>query len=234
MSWSRVKKATGSLRRGGIVLVYDADGREEETDLVVASQYTSPEAVRILRRDGGGLICTTVPSEAQARLGLPLLSDLFQGAGKDYPILRRLIPNDLPYDEKSSFGLTINYRGTFTGITDIDRSMTIREFAHFLGLMESMDDESAKMEFGRRFRSPGHIHLLNVANPLLVSRRGHTELSTALIIMSHLIPSATICEMMADNGRAVSRDDAKHYARKNNLVFLEGEEIVEAWEKWSE
>src|SRR5438876_9307714 len=74
--------------------------------------------------------------------------------------------------------------------------------------------------------------LLNAVDPLLVDRRGHTELTTALMLMAGLAPTATICEMMADDGRALSKQDAKAYARARNLVFLEGQDIVRAWHWW--
>jgi 3,4-dihydroxy 2-butanone 4-phosphate synthase len=51
--------------------------------------------------------------------------------------------------------------------------------------------------------------------------------------MAGLTPSATICEMMADDDRALARMDAKAYARDHNLVFLEGQDIVRAWQTWS-
>jgi len=51
--------------------------------------------------------------------------------------------------------------------------------------------------------------------------------------MAGLIPSATICEMMGDDGRARSKEDAKEYAEARNLVFLEGLDVVEAWQLWS-
>jgi 3,4-dihydroxy 2-butanone 4-phosphate synthase len=50
--------------------------------------------------------------------------------------------------------------------------------------------------------------------------------------MAGLVPSATICEMMGDDGRARSKEDAKTYAREHNLVFLEGQDIVRAWRAW--
>jgi 3,4-dihydroxy-2-butanone 4-phosphate synthase len=34
---------------------------------------------------------------------------------------------------------------------------------------------------------------------------------------------------MGDNGKALSKDKVKKYAKDNNLVFLEGSEIVKAW-----
>src|SRR5256885_1043665 len=87
--------------------------------------------------------------------------------------------------------------------------------------------------FAGEYRSPDHVPLLNAAEPILDDRRGHTELTTALMIMAGLAPTATICEMMADDGRALSKEDAKAYARERNLVFLEGQDIVRAWRLWS-
>jgi 3,4-dihydroxy 2-butanone 4-phosphate synthase len=234
MTHPEVEKAIEDLTSGKMVLVFDADGREEETDLTVASEFVTSDIIRTMRKDGGGLICVTVPPEARKRLGLPFLSDLLWNEGSEVPVLRSLIPNDIPYDEKSSFGITINHRRTYTGITDADRALTISEFADFAKRVESLDGDEAINEFGREFRSPGHVSLLNVANPVLRSRRGHTELCTALVTMAGLTPSATICEMMGDKGRARSKEDAKRYASERDLVFLEGDQIVEAWEEWSE
>ncbi|MFQ5909759.1 MAG: 3,4-dihydroxy-2-butanone-4-phosphate synthase [Thermoplasmata archaeon] len=234
MTHPEIEKALQDLQSGKIVLVYDADGREEETDLTIASQFITPDVVRTMRKDGGGLICVTVPPETRKTLGLPFLSDLLWNEGNDVPVLRSLIPNDLPYDEKSAFGITINHRRTYTGITDSDRALTISEFANFSKRAESLDEETAVNEFGRDFRSPGHVSLLNVANPVLQSRRGHTELCTGLMIMTGLTPTATICEMMGDEGRALGKEDAKRYATERDLAFLEGFQIAEAWEEWLE
>ena len=39
-----------------------------------------------------------------------------------YPVLGHLITNDLQYDNRSAFTLSLNHRETYTGITDRDRS----------------------------------------------------------------------------------------------------------------
>ena len=45
--------ALAALRSGAFVLIYDAEGREEETDLAIASESVTPDAVRRLRKDAG-------------------------------------------------------------------------------------------------------------------------------------------------------------------------------------
>lgn len=225
-------KALQDLREGKFVLVYDADGREEETDMVIASEYVTPAAIRTLRKDAGGLICTTADTRIQKALGLPFMTELYLGMADQYPIMRGLMPNDIPYDVKSAFGITINHRRTFTGITDDDRALTIKEFAELARKALTSEDGWAKEEFGRNFRAPGHVHLLNTSQRILETRFGHTELSTALVIMAGLVPSATVCEMMGDDGKALSKEKAIAYARTHDLVFLEGAEVVGAWKEF--
>ena len=87
--------------------------------------------------------------------------------------------------------------------------------------------------FGDEFRSPGHVPICVAAEKLLDERRGHTEFVISMMIMAGLAPVGSGCEIMGDDGRALSREKAKKYADKYGLIFLEGKEIVEEWTKWS-
>jgi 3,4-dihydroxy 2-butanone 4-phosphate synthase len=224
-----VIQALEGLKKGEIILLYDADGREEETDLVMASQFVTPRDIARLRRDGGGLICTTVAPACKEKLALPYLTEIYQEAEKTYPIVSGLVPNDIPYDEKSAFTLTINHRKTFTGISDNDRALTISEFAKLCDSIRTMNNGQAQLELGKNFRSPGHIHLLNASDGLIDTRKGHTELSTALMSMAGLVPSATICEMVGNNGHSTPKNESVAYAQKNGLVFIEGSDVIRLW-----
>ncbi len=229
---SRIEAAISALKNGEPVLVYDADGREEETDFVCASRLVTPESIRRMRKDGGGLICTTVPFEVWDRVGLPFMVDVNAEASDAFPLLNLLSPTDIPYDTKSAFSITINHRRTYTGITDNDRALTVTEFAKLCEFAAKHGWEESMEEFGRNFRAPGHLHLLNASRRILENRFGHTELSTALVTMAGLTPSATICEMMGDDGKALSREHAEAYAAENGFVYLTGNEIIEAWREY--
>ena len=225
-----IARAFNELQNGRIALVYDAEGREEETDMIAASVFITDAIIRTMRKDAGGLICTTVPPEARKCLGIPYMVDVYNSSASDYPIVLGLRPNDIPYDAKSSFSLTINHRKTFTGITDLDRAMTISEFAKILESAITCEN-GASEEFANNFRTPGHVHLLNASDKLVLERQGHTELCTALVKMAGLIPSATVCEMMGDDGRALSKELAAKYAAERGLIFLEGKDIIDAWKE---
>jgi 3,4-dihydroxy 2-butanone 4-phosphate synthase len=225
-----LEDALDSIRNGKAVLVYDFDDRERETDMAIASQFVAPDSIRTMRKDAGGLICTTTPHSISKELGLPFLSDVLWDDHKKYPLLKSMAPTDIPYDNtRSSFGLTINHRRTYTGITDRDRALTVSEFVKTI--FSSASAEERIDALGRNFRTPGHVHLLNASEKILENRKGHTELATALMIMAGVQPSATICEMMGDDGNAMSKGDVKAYGARKGFAFVEGRDIIEAWNR---
>lgn len=93
------------------------------------------------------------------------------------------------------------------------------------------NNEAVKL-LGEKFRSPGHVPICISSKKLLNERFGHTELTIALLSMSNLIPVGAGCEIMGDNGKALAKEEAIKYANRNNLIYLEGEEIIKAWNKW--
>jgi 3,4-dihydroxy 2-butanone 4-phosphate synthase len=186
-----------------------------------------------MRKDAGGLIFLMISHPIAQKFQLPFLSDLFSNISNDYPVLQALIPNDIPYDTKSSFSLYINHRKTFTGITDNDRSLTMKKFAELTEQIHDKDSNTAIKELGTQFRSPGHIPICIASEKLLNERKGHTELVISLLEMAGLTPVGSGCEIMGEHGKALPKEDAQNYAKKNNFVFLEGNEIIKAWKQWS-
>jgi len=216
-----------------MVAVYDFDGREEETDLFFAAEHATPQVIETLRRDAGGLVFLAVHHRVGEKLGLPFLQDLFMEAAGKHPVLKQLVPNDIKYDTRSSFSLTINHRKTFTGITDNDRSLTIREFARVAREGARESDAEARQKFGEAFRAPGHVHLCVSTDRILEKRRGHTELGVALAVMAGVTPVLVGAEMMGP-GNALPKAEAAAYAKRHGGIFLEGNEILEAWGKFKE
>lgn len=226
------ERALEDVRSGRPILVYDFDDRERESDMTVASQFVTPAVLRTMRRDAGGLVCTTMPGPLAEDIGLPFMSDVYWDDSERYPLLAAMAPSDIPYDRtKSSFGITINHRDTYTGITDNDRALTITRFVDTI--LSGSPTERIRAELGSHFRAPGHVHLLNTTDRILETRRGHTELCTAMMIMAGVKPSATICEMMGDDGGSMPRGDVERYAEENGYSFVTGEEVVARWKRFS-
>ena len=218
-----IDEALTDLKNGSMILLYDFDDREGETDFAIRSDAVTPRHIMQMRKDGGGLICTAVHPLAAQRLGLPFASDVLQSTHVAEQ------EGDIPYDKKnhSSFSLWVNHKNTFTGITDRDRALTITAVAE--QVKKSLNGGGAN--FHAQFRTPGHCALLRAADRLLDQRRGQTELSVAMAEMAGITPSITICEMLDDeSGYALSKTDAKHYAVRHGLVFVEGSEVMERWQ----
>ena len=221
-----INEAVQSLKLGKPVLIFDSDDREGETDIVFPSQFVTSDGLRFMRKFGGGLICTTMKQRDAEKIGLPFIEDLYRkhlGIGQ-----KVLDTSDLRYDVSSSFSVTINHRNTFTGIPDRDRSLTITAFASFLQKLPMYGGMTSEV-FSNEFRIPGHVILLIARDGYFRNRRGHTELSTYLVEKAGLIPSATIVEMLDDNGYSLSHDRAAKFAEDNRLTFIEGKNIIDTW-----
>ncbi|MEA1905289.1 MAG: 3,4-dihydroxy-2-butanone-4-phosphate synthase [Candidatus Hadarchaeota archaeon] len=222
-----IQRALEALRAGNFVLVHDAADREDETDLVMAAEKVQPHHVARLRQDAGGLICVALHPHVADNLGLPYMTEVYESAASSYEVLEATRPDDIPYDERSAFSISVNHRRTYTGVTDTDRALTISELGK---LGARAFDGSAIEEFGHNFRSPGHVPLLRAARGMLAERQGHTELVVALAEMVGLAPVAAICEVLdAESCCALSREGAKKYASKDGLVYLEASDIVRAY-----
>jgi len=223
---SELEPAIGEFRKGNFVLLHDSSTRENEFDLVVASELVSEEHVRVMRGDAGGLLCLTVDRTVGERLGLGFLQDIFASSATRFPVLRGLVEEKEPYGDRPAFSITVNHRRTFTGVTDQDRALTIREMGK-ISKMVLENHPNCRLEFTRQFKSPGHVHLLLESEGSISRRRGHTELSLQLCRLAGLTPSAAICEMLdGKTHRALGMIGASAYARDHGLCIIDGEQLV--------
>ncbi|ELZ04547.1 3,4-dihydroxy-2-butanone-4-phosphate synthase [Natrialba aegyptia] len=208
-----IDHALQALRAGEPILVHDAADREGETDLIYHADAVTPDAVARMRNDAGGLVCVALGHDVAEAFDLP-----FYGEAVDHPATG---DHDLGYDERSSFSLTVNHRDTYTGITDADRSRTIRALGEAAGTPATTD-------FASEFRVPGHVHLLKGAPELLAQREGHTELGLALAAAADLPPAVVVCEMLDDEtGRARTPADARVYADNHDVTYIEGRTVLD-------
>jgi 3,4-dihydroxy 2-butanone 4-phosphate synthase len=221
---SLIEDAVRGLRAGKFILIHDSESREDEVDLVKAAQYIIPQDIAKMRIDAGGLICLAVSDEVASKLQLIFMHDLLYFASKDNPSLSKMISSIAPYGDRPSFSITINHVDTFTGITDIDRALTIKKMSEIC----SDIDKFGKYEFSKKFRSPGHVPILIAAKGLLKERSGHTELSIQLMKLANLIPTVVICEMLdSDTGGALRVDKAIEYSTKNRIPLVESLQLKE-------
>lgn len=210
-----VEQAVSAFEQGQPVCVHDAADREGETDLLYPAGVVTAEAVAQLRNDAGGLLFVAVSDAVADAFGLPFLHEVLDHPAADF--------DDVGYDAHPSFSLTVNHRETYTGITDNDRATTIQALAAAAAAPASVD-------FAAEFRSPGHVHVLRSAPGLLAERSGHTELGIALAGAAGRAPAVAGCEMLDDTtGDALTPTDARAYADRHGLVYVEGADLISAF-----
>lgn len=222
-----IEEAVEMMRKGKFVFLYDSRSRENEVDMVIACEAVRPGHVTAMRTLAGGLICVSLHPVIARNIGLPYLTEVYREAMGKFRILGLVWPDDIPYDERSAFSITVNHRKTFTGVTDRDRALTIRKLGE---IGRKAMRRNAAEEFGRNFRSPGHVHILKAADGLLSERSGHTELSVALAEMAGITPAVAICEVLdGRTKRAAGLKAAERLAEEMGTVLISGREVKEAW-----
>jgi 3,4-dihydroxy 2-butanone 4-phosphate synthase/GTP cyclohydrolase II len=73
-AFSTIEEAIEDIRAGKMVVVCDAEDRENEGDLTMAAQFATPEAINFMAMHGRGLICLALTGERCDELGLDLMA----------------------------------------------------------------------------------------------------------------------------------------------------------------
>lgn len=108
--FSTIQEAVDAIGRGEVIIVVDAENRENEGDFVCAAEKATPEAINFIM-SGRGIPCMPLLPDACERLQLrPVVEHNTAPLGTAY-----LTP--------------IDHRGVKTGITADERSLTIRTAA---------------------------------------------------------------------------------------------------------
>ena len=228
-----ISAAIEAFSKGLPVCLFDSEKREGETDLLFSGQYAQPSTMRQLRQECGGLLFLAIGDEVGELYSLPFLQDLHTHPEltNQYTVLKQLITNDLQYDARSAFTLSINHRDTYTGITDKDRALTTRRFAELTKelLLSQVSLADAQKSLGEEFRTPGHIPVCREAKGGLSVRQGHTELAVGLARLSGTTPVVIGAEMLQSDGdNALSVEDARTWAEQRGIPFLHGVDIINA------
>jgi 3,4-dihydroxy 2-butanone 4-phosphate synthase / GTP cyclohydrolase II len=108
--FSTVPEAVDAIARGEVIIVVDAEDRENEGDFICAAEKATPEVVNFIM-NGRGEFCVPVLPEVCQRLDL-------------HPIVDT---NSAPL--QTGFMTPIDHRLAKTGITAEERSLTVRSMA---------------------------------------------------------------------------------------------------------
>ncbi len=175
------------IRRGRMVVLADAEDRENEGDLVMAADFVTPETINFMATHARGLICLTLTEERCRQLGLALMvSDNRSPLGTAFTT-----------SIEASSGVT-------TGISAADRARTVRA-------------ATAKHARPEDIVQPGHIFPIMAQNGGVLVRAGHTEAGCDLPQLAGLTPASVICEVMNPDGSMARMPELTAFAAKHDL-----------------
>ena len=105
--FSSIDAAVAAIRRGEMVIVVDAEDRENEGDFVCAAEKSSSDIVNFMIRHGRGQVCMPILPDIATRLELPMMVE----------------SNSTPLG--TAFTVPVDHRTARTGITASERADTI-------------------------------------------------------------------------------------------------------------
>ena len=105
--FSSIDAAVAAIRRGEMVIVVDAEDRENEGDFVCAAEKSSSDIVNFMIRHGRGQVCMPILPDVATRLELPMMVE----------------SNSTPLG--TAFTVPVDHRTARTGITASERADTI-------------------------------------------------------------------------------------------------------------
>ncbi|WP_413560167.1 3,4-dihydroxy-2-butanone-4-phosphate synthase [Bdellovibrio sp. HCB209] len=189
MAFNTIPEILDDVRAGKMVILVDDEDRENEGDLIMATDHINAQGINFMISEARGLVCLCMTAQQMDRLQLPLMvRDEYNYA-----------PN------KTAFTVSIEAaEGISTGISATDRAHTCKVAAN----------PHAKPT---DVHMPGHIFPIRAQHGGVLKRAGHTEASVDLARLAGLNPAAVICEVMNPDGSMARVPDLKEFAKKHSI-----------------
>ncbi|MCG3862407.1 MULTISPECIES: bifunctional 3,4-dihydroxy-2-butanone-4-phosphate synthase/GTP cyclohydrolase II [unclassified Photobacterium] len=197
MALSSAKEIIDDIRQGKMVILMDDEDRENEGDLIIASEKITPEAINFMATYGRGLICLTLSKARCQKLNLPLMVQ----------------------ENTEQFGtpFTVSIeaaQGVTTGISAADRSRTVQAAV-------------AAGATAADIVMPGHIFPLMAQEGGVLTRAGHTEAGCDVARLAGLEPSSVIVEILNEDGTMARRPQLEVFAEKHGLKLGTIADLIE-------
>ncbi len=192
-----IETVLADIRKGKMVIVVDDADRENEGDLIIAGQHTTPAAINFMARFGRGLICVSTTAERLQQLGID-----------------RMVQQNRE-SHRTDFQVSVDAaKGISTGISAADRAKTIQ----IMSSPTAVPDDLVQ---------PGHIFPLRTKSGGVLQRAGHTEATVDLIRLAGLRPIGVLCEILNDNGTMARLPELLRFAKKYKLKICSIASLIE-------
>jgi len=197
VQFSEISEILDQLRGGRMIVLVDAEDRENEGDLVCAAEKVTPQTINFMTKFGRGLICLPLTAQKCDSLGL-------------YP---QTLENTALFG--TAFTVSIDAaEGVTTGISAADRAKTVQA---------AIADDARPADLVR----PGHIFPLRAREGGVLVRAGQTEGTVDLMRLAGMKPAGVICEIMSDDGSMARVPELLEFCEKHNLKIVSIAKLIE-------
>jgi len=196
--FSSIDEGIAALKQGRMVIVLDADDRENEGDLICAAETITSEQVAFMLRYGGGVLCVPIDGETADRLHLtPLVEEGSNSTAN-----------------RTHFLTPIDHVSAGTGVSADNRAKTILALA----------DPNAKHT---DFVKPGHVDILLAKDGGTLRRAGHTEATLDLLRMAGMRPAGAIIEILSQKTTGMAdREELLELAAKYDMPMITIDDLL--------
>jgi 3,4-dihydroxy 2-butanone 4-phosphate synthase / GTP cyclohydrolase II len=196
MPFTTIENAIDAIARGEAVVVVDDANRENEGDLIIAAEKTTPDTLAFMVRHTSGVICMPLEGTRLDELQLPMM----------------VAENTTAY--RTAFTVSVDAkRGTTTGISAADRTTTV----HALIDPQTRPDDLAR---------PGHIFPLRYREGGVLKRAGHTEAAVDLARLAGLSPAGVLAEVVNDDGTMSRLPELERFATEHDLAMISIADLI--------
>ncbi|MHA8054096.1 bifunctional 3,4-dihydroxy-2-butanone-4-phosphate synthase/GTP cyclohydrolase II [Aquirufa sp. Wall-65K1] len=194
----RIEDAIEDIRQGKIIIVADDEDRENEGDMICASEAITPELVNFMIKEARGLMCVSLTEDRCSALGLEMMVD----------------NNTTSHETPFTVSVDLLGNGCTTGISASDRAKTIQAL---------VDPLTKPSDLGR----PGHIFPLKSKSEGVLRRTGHTEASMDFARLAGFQPSGVLIEVLNEDGSMARLADLRKIADKFDLKLVTIKDLIE-------
>ena len=197
MALAPISDVLDDIRAGKMFILVDEPDRENEGDLCIAAEHTTPEVINFMATHARGWICLSLEEEIADRLHLP-----------------EMVSNNNSRF-RTNFTVTVEAAtGVTTGISAQDRARTIQV---------AVRPDSKPTDLVR----PGHIQPIRARRGGVLVRTGQTEGSVDLARLAGLRPAAVICEIMKKDGTMARMPDLESFAQQHGIKICSVAQVIE-------
>ncbi len=197
MPFAPIEEAVAAMAAGQVVVVVDDANRENEGDLVVASEFATADTIAFFLNHTSGVICMPMVGTRLDELDLPPM----------------VIDNT--ESNRTAFTVSVDGRqGTTTGISAADRAATIAAL---------IDPATRPTDLAR----PGHVFPLRAREGGVLNRAGHTEATVDLCRLAGLYPSGVLCEVVSEDKASMARlPELERLAKAHGMPLISIADLI--------